>query len=130
MQLPKDIKEMLDEKVYVHVATLNPDGSPQVSVVWVGRDRDKVLISTVEGRIKPRNIKLDPRVAFSFTPPGDSYVNIVMQGRVVKAATDGMWLIDALAKKYVGTDSYTFGKEGEVRVNYEIEIDSIGGRPT
>ncbi len=126
MQLPEDIKAALDQKVYVHVATLNPDGSPQVSVVWIDRRDDTVLFSTAAGRIKPRNLAHDARVALSFTPPDESYKNIVMQGTVTKTATDGTWLIDQLAAKYLDHESYQFGKPGEVRVNYEIEIDSVG----
>ena len=52
MQLPEEIKSALDEKVFVHMATVNPDGSPQVSVVWITRRGDTVLFSTAEGRIK------------------------------------------------------------------------------
>ncbi len=126
MQLPDNIKTALDEKVYVHVATVNPDGSPQVSVVWIDRRGDTVLFSTATGRIKPRNIAHEPRVALSFTPPDQPYTNIVMQGTVTKVATDGTWLIDQLANKYLGHESYQFAADGEVRVNYEIEIDTIG----
>jgi len=125
MELPDDIRSALDEKVFVHVATLNPDGSPQVSVVWMTRSGNTVLFSSAEGRIKPRNIANDPRVALSFSPPDDTATNIVMQGRVTKIAADGTWLIDELANKYLGHDSYQFAKPGEVRVNYEIEIDRI-----
>lgn len=127
MELADDIKAALDARVYVHVATLNLDGSPHVSVVWITRRDDTVLFSTAEGRIKPRNIANDPRVALSFTPPDEPYRSIVMQGRVTRTATDGTWLIDELANKYLGHDSYQFAAPGEVRVNYEIEIDSIGG---
>ena len=126
MELPHEIKAALDEKVFAHMATLNPDGSPQVSVVWVGRDGDKVLVSTATGRVKPRNIAHDPRVALSFSPPSKPYTNIVMQGRVTKVAQDGTWLIDALSDKYRGKPDYN-GPKGEVRENYEITIDSIGG---
>lgn len=125
MELPDDIRSALDEKVFVHVATLNPDGSPQVSVVWMTRRDNTVLFSTAQGRVKPRNIANDPRVALSFSPPDNTGRNIVMQGRVTKIATDGTWLIDELANKYLEHDSYQFAKPGEVRVNYEIEIDSI-----
>jgi PPOX class probable F420-dependent enzyme len=125
VELPQDIKDGLDEKVFVHLATLNPDGSPQVSVVWIGRDGDKVLFSTATGRVKPRNIAHDPRVALSFTPPSKPYTNIVMQGRVTKTAKDGTWLIDSLSDKYMNKPDYN-GPEGEVRVNYEITIDTIG----
>jgi PPOX class probable F420-dependent enzyme len=124
MELPNDIKDLLDEKVYVHLGTIMPDGSPHVSVVWIGRDGDKVLFSSALGRVKPRNLELDPRVALSFTPPDKPYQNIVLRGRVTKTATDGTWLIDSLANKYLGHESYQFAKPGEVRVNYEIEIDT------
>ncbi len=126
MQLPDEIAAALDEKVFVHLATLNDDGSPQVSVVWAMRDGDKVLVSTAEGRVKTANIARDPRVALSFTPPDQPYKNIVMQGRVTKSAADGKWLIDALSEKYTGNPDYQ-GQPGEVRVNYEITIDSVGG---
>jgi PPOX class probable F420-dependent enzyme len=125
MQLPEDIKAALDAKVYVHLATVNPDGSPQVSVIWITRRGDTVLFSTAEGRIKPRNIGNDPRLALSFTPPDEPYKNIVMQGRATKTTSDGTWLIDELANKYLDHDSYQFARPGEVRVNYEIEIDKV-----
>jgi len=125
MQLPEDIRAVLDENVYVHVATLNPDGSPHVSVVWITRREDTVLFSTAEGRIKPRNIAHDPRVALSFTPPDKPYKNIVLQGTVTKTATDGTWLIDELANKYLDHESYQYARPGEIRVNYQITIDKI-----
>jgi len=125
MQLPEDIRAVLDENVYVHVATLNPDGSPHVSVVWITRREDTVLFSTAEGRIKPRNIAHDPRIALSFTPPDKPYKNIVMQGTVTKTATDGTWLIDELANKYLDHESYQYARPGEIRVNYQITIDKI-----
>lgn len=125
MQLPQDVKDALDEKVFAHLGTINPDGSPQVSVVWVGRKDDTILISTATGRVKTRNIATDPRVAISFTPPSQPYKNIVMQGTVTKSEEDGTWLIDALNNKYKGNPVYPL-PEGQIRVNYEITIDSIG----
>ncbi len=125
MELPEDIRDALDEKVFAHVATLNPDGSPQVSVMWIARDGDKVLVSATQGRVKTRNLGDDARVALSFTLPDEPYKNIVMQGRVTKTATDGTWLIDQLADKYLGHEKYQFAGQDEVRVNYEIEIESF-----
>ena len=84
MQLPDNVKAALDEKVFVHMATVMPDGSPQVSVIWIARDGDTLLFSTAEGRIKTENIRRDPRVALSFTTVGDEYVNHVLRGRVTK----------------------------------------------
>lgn len=125
MRIPDDVRSDLDQKVFVHLATLMPDGSPQVSVVWIGRDGDKLLVSTAAGRVKPRNLELDPRVALSFSPPDNPSRNITVRGRVTKTANDGTWLIDSLANKYHGHENYQFGKPGEIRVNYEIEVTSL-----
>lgn len=125
MQLPDDVKAIIDEKVFVHLATLNADGSPQVSVIWVGREGDTILFSTAEGRIKTENIRGDNRVALSFTVDGDEYKNYVMQGRVTRFEPDGWWLIDELARKYTDADSYQWKTPGQIRVNGEIKIDKI-----
>lgn len=125
MPIPEETKTALDERVYVHLATVNLDGSPQVSVVWITRRGDTVLFSTAAGRVKPRNIAHDPRVALSFTPPDEPYRNITLTGRVTKTAQDGTWLIDELANKYLDHESYQFARPGEVRVNYEIEIENV-----
>jgi len=125
MQLPDDVKAALDENVFVHLATVNPDGSPQVSVIWVGTDGDTILFSTAEGRVKTANIRRDNRVGLSFTVDGDEYKNYVMQGRVTRFEPDGWWLIDDLARKYTDADSYQWKTPGQVRVNGEITIDKI-----
>lgn len=125
MQLPDDVKAVIDERVFVHLATLNSDGSPQVSVIWVGREGDTILFSTAEGRIKTENIRGDNRVALSFTIDGDEYKNYVMQGRVTRFEPDGWWLIDDLARKYTDADSYQWKTPGQVRVNGEIEVDRV-----
>ena len=125
MKLPDTVKTALDEPVFAHLATVMPDGSPQVSVIWVGRDGDRVLFSTAEGRVKTENIRRDPRVALSFTTIGDDYVNYVLRGRVTRFEADGWWLIDDLARKYTDADSYQWKLPGQVRVNGEITIDRV-----
>ncbi len=126
MELPESVKTEIDKKVFVHLATLMPDGSPQISVVWVDRDGDKILFSSAEGRLKTDNIRRDNRVALSFTTD-DDYRNIVMRGRVTRFEADGWWLIDQLAKKYLDKDTYPWKSPGQVRVNGAIEIDRVGG---
>jgi PPOX class probable F420-dependent enzyme len=126
VELPEPVRAALDEKVFVHLATSMPDGSPQVSVIWVGREGDTVLFSTAEGRVKTENIRRDNRVALSFTTVGDEYVNYVMRGRVTRFEADGWWLIDELARKYTDADDYVWKTPGQVRVNGEIEIDTLG----
>ena len=124
MQLPDDLKRAIDEKVFVHLATIMPDGSPQVSAIWIGRREDTLLFSTAEGRVKTENIRRDPRVALSFTTVGDDYRNWVLQGRVTRFEPDGWWLIDDLSRKYHDGQPYP-RPEGQVRVNGEIEVGSV-----
>lgn len=125
--IPDDIRAMLSEPIFFHAATVNPDGSPQVSVVWAGLDGDLLEFSTAEGRAKPRNLRNNPRIAVSFTPPDDPYRNIVLNGRAVSIEPRGMDLIDRMARKYTDADSYQWSQPGEVRVDVSIEIDRITG---
>lgn len=127
MQLPDQIKTALDQPVFVHLATIMPDGSPHVSVVWVDRDGDTILFSTAEGRVKTENIRRDNRVGLSFTEISDDYANWVINGRVTRFEADGWWLIDQLARKYTSADEYRGKTPGQVRVNGEITVDSIAG---
>lgn len=127
VQLPDDVKEILDTPVFVHVATVNPDGSPQVSVVWIKRDGDVLRFSTAEGRVKADNVRNDPRVHLSFTPVDSDYRNITIRGNVTELANDGTWLIDELAEKYTGKFPYPWGQPGEVRLNVVVEPTSVNG---
>ena len=118
------------KKVLAHVASLEPDGSPNVSPVWVELDGDDIVINTALGRAKARNLASDPRVAVSLTDPDDPYVLIAVRGTVVTFSTDGADEgIDRLAKKYLGADTYPFRREGEIRVEVRIRPDRIASQP-
>src|SRR5260370_10371301 len=99
-----------------------PDGSPQVTPVWFDVADGKVRVNTARGRVKDRNMSRDGRVALAIVDPDNPYRHIQIRGRVTRASEAGADAhIDALAKKYLGHDSYPFRKPGEVRVMYEIE---------
>ena len=125
--IPDDVRAIISEPIFFHAATINPDGSPQLSVVWAGLDGDLFKFSTAEGRTKPRNLRNDPRIAISFSPPDEPYRNIVLNGRAVAIEQKGMGLIDQMARKYTDADSYQWSQPGEVRVDVSIEIDRITG---
>jgi PPOX class probable F420-dependent enzyme len=125
--IPDDVRALLSEPIFFHAATTNPDGSPQVSVIWADLDGDLLRFSTAEGRAKPRNLRRDPRIAISFTVPDSAYRNIVLHGRAVEIANRGTGLIDHMARKYTGSDGYEWGRPGEVRVDVAVEIDRISG---
>jgi PPOX class probable F420-dependent enzyme len=119
-------RAVFDKKVLAHVASLDPDGSPNVSAVWVELDGDDIVINTALGRAKARNLANDARVAVSLTDPDDPYATITVRGTVVTFTTDGAdEVIDRLAKKYLDADSYPFRQEGEVRVTVKIHPDRI-----
>jgi PPOX class probable F420-dependent enzyme len=107
------------------VTTLQRDGSPQSTVVWVDVDDEGVSINTAYGRVKPRNLARDPRISLVVVDPGDPYrwVKLSGTGRLVDEGADDQ--IDRLSKKYTGRDVYTSRKPGEQRVTVRITPDRI-----
>ncbi len=123
-------RAIFDKKVLAHVASLDADGSPNVSPVWVGLDGDLIVINTALGRAKARNLASDSRVAVSLTDPDDPQANITVRGTVVVFTTEGADdVIDGFAKKYAGLDKYPWRSPGEVRVTVKIRPDRISRQP-
>jgi PPOX class probable F420-dependent enzyme len=124
--IPDEAKHLFENKDFAHVATLNSDGSPQVSAVWIGLDGDLITFNTAEGRLKTKNLHRDGRVAISIANQENPYENLIVQGKVVEMAQDGADDdIDALAKRYLGADSYPFRQPGEERVIVKIEPEKV-----
>lgn len=118
------------KKVLAHVATLGPDGAPHVSPVWCDLDGDEIVINTALGRAKARNLASDGRVAVSLTDPDNDYQTIIVRGTVSAFTTDGAdEVIDRLAQKYLGVESYPMRREGEVRVTVRIRPEHIASQP-
>jgi len=126
LNLPENVKAMLDGPNFAHLATLMEDGSPQVTMMWVDRDGDHVRFNTAEGRVKPFNLRNDPRIAISIYDKSKPYINAAMRGKVVEFRHDGAEdHIHALSNKYTGKDFSI--PDGAVRVMLVVEIESIGG---
>src|SRR6201986_1616205 len=89
IRLSESAIRLLDGRNYAVLATVNPDGSPQTSVMWVGRDGDDVLFSTVEGRRKHRNMVRDPRVSITVIDSSDPENYVDLRGRVSMSPDDG-----------------------------------------
>jgi PPOX class probable F420-dependent enzyme len=124
--IPDEAKHLFENKDFAHVATVNPDGSPQVSAVWIGLDGDLVTFNTAEGRVKPRNLRDNPSVAVSIAGQENPYESLIIQGKVVEMTQDGADEdIDALAKRYLDADSYPFRQPGEERVIVKIEPEKV-----
>ena len=125
--IPADFRDLLTEKkAFANLATLQPDGSPQVTPVWFDYVNGVVRVNTAKGRVKARNLKDGSKVALSILDPDNPYRYIQIRGTVTKETTDGADPhIDSLAKKYLGKDVYPFRAEKEVRVMYEITPSSV-----
>ncbi|MBM4794147.1 PPOX class F420-dependent oxidoreductase [Streptomyces sioyaensis] len=100
--LSDDLKKLLDSPVFVTVATIQPDGSPQLSPVWVKRDGDDLLFSTTVGRRKEANIRRDPRVSVLIQPFDAPYTYAEVRGSASLTTEGGQQLIDELSQKYTG----------------------------
>ncbi|MEU2667971.1 PPOX class F420-dependent oxidoreductase [Streptomyces sp. NPDC007164] len=100
--LSDDLKALLDTPVFVNIATVQPDGSPQVSPVWAKHDGDDVLISTTVGRRKEQNLRRDPRVTVLLQPFDAPYTYAEIRGVATLTTEGGQELIDELAEKYTG----------------------------
>jgi PPOX class probable F420-dependent enzyme len=124
--IPDEAKHLFEDKDFAHVATINPDGSPQVSAVWIGLDGDLITFNTAEGRVKPKNLRNNPSVAISIAGQENPYESLIVQGKVVEITNDGADAdIDALAKRYLDADSYPFRQPGEERVIVKIEPQKV-----
>ncbi len=120
--IPEPFQDLFKKKAFAQLATLMPDGSPQVSPVWCDFDGRYILVNSAKGRLKDRNIRRDPRVSLDLMDPDNPYRHLSIRGRVAEITEDGAdQHIDKLAKKYLGVDRYPNRAPGEVRVLYRIE---------
>ena len=117
---------LLDGKNYAILATINPDGSPQTSVLWVGRDGNDLLFSTVAGRVKHRNIERDPRVSVTVLDSADPENYVELRGRVSMTLDVGRALDTRLAWKYDGRDPGE-DRPGAVRVVVRMVVEKVTG---
>jgi PPOX class probable F420-dependent enzyme len=125
-EIPAAFRDLTEKKAFANLATLMPDGSPQVTPVWFDVANGRVRVNTAKGRVKARNMRDGSPVALSILDPDNPYRYMQIRGRVVRATEQGADAhIDALAKKYLGKDKYPFRQAGEVRVMYEIEPGAV-----
>lgn len=114
--------KFIDGKNFAFLATLQPDGSPHVTPMWIDHEGDIILMNTAMGRIKQRNVTRDPRVSIAIVDSNNSYDRIVMHGRVVSQTEQGADAhIDKLAKKYTGANKYQKASPTEKRIILKIE---------
>ena len=125
--LPESVKKVLQDKAYGHVVTFDASGHPQVTMVWMDVEGDEVLFNTAEGRIKPRNLRKDPRVIISVQQRDEPQAYMVLHGTATITDADADAHIDKLAKRFLGADKYPFRRPGEKRLTVRVKVDRIGG---
>ena len=114
------------KKAFANVSTLNTDGSPQVTPVWVDFDGTNVVIDTAKGRVKANNLAREPRVAISIADPDNPYRYLGIQGRVIEMTeAGGDAHIDKMAMKYMGKASYPYRTPTEVRLIVKIAPEKV-----
>ena len=114
-------------KNFAAVATVMPDGSPQVSLVWVDSDGEYIVINTAEGRLKTENIRRSGgKIAVAIANSENHYEQAMIRGSVVEESHDDAdEHINHLAKKYLGLDEYPHRQPGEVRVKFKIKPEKV-----
>ncbi|GAA1961236.1 PPOX class F420-dependent oxidoreductase [Kitasatospora viridis] len=101
--LSDDLKNFIDDShAFAVVATVQPDGSPQLSVTWIKHDGDDLLFSTTVGRQKEKNLRRDPRVTVMINPANSPYTYAEVRGTAQLTTEGGPELIDELSRKYTG----------------------------
>ncbi|NBH02019.1 PPOX class F420-dependent oxidoreductase [Amycolatopsis sp. SID8362] len=126
LTLPDPVRVLIDGKNFATVATLDADGGPQTSVVWVGLDDGDLVFSATEDRRKVRNLRRDPRLSVSITDAGNPYRHTQLRGTAEITPDPAKALPKTLSHKYLGQDPPPEGPETE-RVVVRLKVGKIAG---
>jgi PPOX class probable F420-dependent enzyme len=126
LDLTDDQRAIIESPNFAYIATVNKDGSPQVTPVWIEHDGNYIVVNSEQKRLKVRNVKRDPRVSLNVAEAANPYHYLTIKGHVVEVTAEGGFEgIDRLAKKYIGQDKYPWNKPEDVRVQIRIAVDKI-----
>lgn len=126
IELSTELQQLLQKRVICFFATIMPDGSPQMTRTWIDTDGKYILINSVEGHQKVRNVRRDPRVAISVVDPSHPERAISIRGRVVEITTEGADLhFKKLIERNLGQQEYPYGRPGQVRILLKIVPEKI-----
>jgi PPOX class probable F420-dependent enzyme len=126
VSLPDALLDLLRRPSPCFLSTLMPDGSPQMTQTWVDTDGHDVLINTVRGHQKVRNVERDPRVALNVADPDDPSRYFEVRGRVTEVTEDGAREhIDELSQRYIGAPYPWFGGRDQVRLLVRISPEKV-----
>ena len=119
-QLTKEQVKVLSEKNFAFIATINADGSPHVTPVWVDCDGEAAIMNTAAGTRKERNLRRNPRVMIAIDDPGAPFEPVRIKGTAQLIEDGAKEVVDDLAKKYMGLDEFPYMQPGERRVTIRV----------
>ena len=131
--LPRELRDLITSGPMAHLSTINADGSPQVTVIWVGLDGDDLVSGHRSGRVKVRNIERDPRVVLSFDAPRvpgvflNPYAVLRARAAVEPKSGEAWNLLNRLAKVYMSPDAEFPAPKGPGYVVVRYSVERIGG---
>jgi PPOX class probable F420-dependent enzyme len=129
MTLPDALLALLRKPSPCFLSTIMADGSPQVTETWVDTDGEHIIINTVVGFVKVRNVERDPRVAVAIQDPENPFRYIQVRGEVISMTTEGgAESIDALSQKYTGRPYPWYGGRDQQRIILTIKANSVSGQ--
>ncbi len=124
--IPDQYADLFDKKIFAGLATVMPDGAPQVTPVWIDYDGECVVFNTAAGRQKDKNLQAQPKTSVMLVDPDNPYRYLEVRGSVIERTTTGADdHINKMAKKYMGQDVYPFRQPGEQRVIYRIKPERV-----
>lgn len=124
--IPEKYRDLFSKKAFANLATLMPDGTPQVTPVWIDYDGQHLMFNSALGRVKDRNVRRNPNVALSVVDPENPYRYLEVRGRVVEITQAGAdEHINKLSQKYLGNPVYPYRAKGEVRVLYKVAPEKV-----
>jgi PPOX class probable F420-dependent enzyme len=125
-KIPESHLDLFQKRAFAHLGTLMPDGSPQVTPVWIDYDGTYLLVNSAKGRQKDRNMRRKAKVGLDIVDPDNPYRYLGVRGTVVEITEEGADVhIDRLARKYTGAERYGNRRPGEVRVIYKIRPERV-----
>lgn len=130
--LPDNARALVESGRLAHCVTLNPDGSPQVSAVWVGLDGDEVVMAHIPNHRKVQNLRRDPRIVLSLQDDGRNEIGmqhyLVLHGRATVTEGGAPDLLRRLAKVYNGPDAeFPLPPDPPPGYVVRITVDRVGG---
>jgi PPOX class probable F420-dependent enzyme len=129
-KVPESFRNLFEKRAFAYLATLMPDGTPQLTPLWVDYDGTHILVNSAKGRVKDRNMRKRPAVAIVIQDPDNPYRYLGVRGRVVEIDEEHADAhIDKMAKKYLSLNRFPHRRPGMVRRIYKIlpvSIDAHG----